>query len=371
MATGLLYLGLTYETAPLAVREAFRPDDQATKAILRRLASVAPGRCVLTTCERFELYAHADDADPIEWTNRVAGWFHVPAALLARHVYLVRGMPVASHLLRVAAGLESRVPGEPQILGQVRDAYMLATDERSLDPILSALCRAAIRTGKRVRHETALNRSGRSIATLAAERATRRSPAGVVVVGSGRLARDVTEELARRRVGSITLVARNEARAGRIAEAFHAGVEPMTRLRDVLLGAGAAVTCTSSSRFVIDTKALRGRRSGPLELIDLSMPRNVDPDARLLPDVTLSDLDGLLSGDRGCHADATAATGIVSDELRRFRVWWSGRRAIPQIRALYHRAQSQGGARTRRERQALHERIVRAKQSVDFGGARA
>lgn len=366
MVSDLFYFGLTFETAPLAVREVIQPERNQAKGLLRALGDAAPSRCVLATCERLELYAHTDVVDVSCWIDLVSAWSRVPRVTFARYAQVVDGSAVARHLLRVAAGLESRVLGEPHILGQVRDAYLTATTERSLDPILSGLCRAAIRTGKRVRHETQLNRTGRSIATLAVERVGRVAAAQVVVVGSGKLARNVSDELSRRRAGKITIVARNVARAREIAGASGADVLPMSGLGDAMRQADAVITCTSSDRFVVDEACVVDVRQSSrlLTLIDLSMPRNVDPALGRLPGVTLVDLDGLLACEHGHDADASAAAAIVEHELRRFESWRRERRAAPAIAAMCRRAQIDGTAQTRRQRRFLHERIMRVKHLV-------
>jgi len=166
MSDRLLYIGITHESAPLAIRESLRPDDRQRRAILKRLAEVAAGRLVLSTCERFELYAMTACTDTAIWVRLLANWFHLPAALVARHVQSLQGSGAARHFLRVAAGLESRIVGEAQILGQARDAFLLAQSAAALDPYLNALGRSAIRAGKRVRSETTLNAEARSIATI-------------------------------------------------------------------------------------------------------------------------------------------------------------------------------------------------------------
>ena len=166
MTDRLQYIGITHESAPLAIRESLRPDQGQRRAILERLAEVATGRLVLSTCERFELYAMSARTDTATWVRLLANWFHLPAALVSRHVQTLQGSGAARHFLRVAAGLESRIVGEVQILGQTRDAFLLAQSAGSLDAHLNALGRAAIRAGKRVRSETTLNAEARSIATI-------------------------------------------------------------------------------------------------------------------------------------------------------------------------------------------------------------
>src|ERR1044071_2447904 len=167
MDNALFYYGLTHQSAPLAVRERLRPDREKQMRMLAELAEVARGRLILSTCERFEIYASGAEWNPSALQTYLGCAFDLPVSILQHHVVVLNADNAAEHLLRVTAGLESRILGEAQILGQVRDSYLLAERCRSLDPTLSALGRAAIHAGKRVRSETTINSGARSIATVA------------------------------------------------------------------------------------------------------------------------------------------------------------------------------------------------------------
>ncbi len=373
MKPTLFYVGLTHQSAPLCVRENVRADAEKQRTMLARLGTMADGRLVLCTCERFEVYATTTRTDPTHWSALLSQWFHVPAALLERHLRTSQEEATAGHLLRVAAGLESRIVGESQILGQVRDAFQLASGMNALDAELSMLGRSAIRTGKRVRHETALSVGCRSIATIALDALTAQGldlrQSHVVVVGTGRLAEVVAAEVSRRRAERLVIVGRNEHDGAELAGRVQARFEPLVNLRTVLGDADVAITCTTAPTYLIDAAVVSGARCSTLRLIDLSVPRNVDPFVTRLPNVRLTHLDELVSAPsiivgRGAVApalgpdSALGASGVVQEELERFLAWRRERRVAPMIARLCQEAEKNGG---RCDKHALHERIVRLK----------
>jgi len=430
----LFYLGITQRNAPLAVREAISPSVEKQRAMLNRLAAIAPGRMVVSTCERFELYAHTETRDDRAWRENLARWFQLPTEFVSQHARTLEGSAVARHLLSVSAGLDSRVLGEPQILGQVRDAYLLATECAALDPVLSALGRAAIRAGKRVRHETPISRGDRSIPTLAVDRilsarrpyrpqAQARGPSGtralhphqcesdvgwappailrgvphprycegggrksragsridhpresplvdkppvapvpnVLVLGSGRLASDVAAAWTNRRAGSLTVIARNAERARTLAEPLGARCGGMDSLANAIAQADAIVACTAAPTFLVDPASIGAMRTRPLCIVDLCVPRNVDPTAAQIPGVTLCHLDELLSGETNPARIALDAEQIVDEECARFEQWRQERHCSQAVTELIRAAQSANSYRPPISNRELHQRIVRLK----------
>jgi len=359
----LFYLGLTHHSAPLAIRENVRPDHEKQRTMLSRLANIAEGRMVLSTCERFEVYATTAHTGIADWVGLLSHWFHLPVGLLERHVRTNLGSAVARHLLRVAAGLESRILGEAQILGQVRDAFLQATQSRSLDADLSALGRAAIRTGKRVRTETSINSGARSIATIAVEHIARASEPlrdrAVLILGSGKLAAVVGAELALRRAGRIVVVGRNVDRAAALAQQFGGVSLGMDQLAVAVAETDAVIACTSSPFHLVDASTIGRNRVRPLCLVDLSVPRNIDPTVTQLSGVSLTDLEELPAGQSAREEGIAAAERIVQEELGRYNAWREERRVAPQIAQLIREARA-GDA----DKRALHERIVRLKAGV-------
>lgn len=367
MSRDLLYLGITHASAPLAIRESLRPSARQQHEMLDRLAPLAEGRMVLSTCERFELYAMTGRPDLAAWLECVADWFHLPPRMVRSHAAVLIGIPAAEHLLRVAAGLESRILGEPQILGQVRDAYCRALAVRTVDPVLASLGRAAIRAGRRVRHETTINRERVSIATLALNWAEQSAPDGlghVVIVGTGRLASDLVTELAARRTARVTVVGRNAARAQILARSVDGERAPMSSLESAAAAADTLVTCTSAASYLVDTGTVCRRRGSPLQVADLSVPRNVDPNVAVLPWVRLAHLDDLVQGLAAGGEGIAAAARIVAHELAAFHRWWRERRAVRQITRIVEAARRSSRAGSPVLRRRLHGRIMRLKAEV-------
>lgn len=360
MTNRLLYIGITHESAPLAIRESLRPDEARRRAILDRLAPLAAGRLVLSTCERFELYAMTDCTDIAAWVRLLANWFHLPSALVARHIQSLQGPGAARHFLRVAAGLESRIVGEAQILGQARDAFLLAQSAASLDPNLQALGRTAIRAGKRVRCETSLNHEARSIATIAIDHLNRcvdqQGERTVVLIGTGNLAEVVATELLSQGRCRLILTGRNSNRGAGLAARFRCAFHALDQLPRLLEEADAAITCTSAPSYIIHPGMLPAGRN--FTLIDLSVPRNIDPESARIPEARLWDIDELVAGQSTTLNGVAAANAIVEEELARLLRWMQERLAAPRIARLLHSsANSQSTAE-------LHRQIARIKSEV-------
>ncbi len=361
MSGQLFYIGITHRTTPLSVRESLRPDDEKQRTMLLRLANLADGRMVLSTCERFEVYATTLRTEAAEWIELLSQWFHLPLSLLSQFARTQVGPAAAEHLLRVTAGLESRIVGEAQILGQVRDAFLQATQARALDPDLSALGRAAIRTGKRVRHETLINSGARSIATLAAEHVTRKlgplHDGTVLVLGSGKLAAVVAAELTRRATERVIVVGRNVDHAAAVAQTVRGVSLGIDQLAVALENSDALIACTSSPCHLVDSSTIGRDRAKPLCLVDLSVPRNIDPAVTLLGGVSLIHLDELVAG-QSAREDGIAAAGrIVEEELARYNAWREERKVAPLIAKLVREGRSE-------DKHTMHSRIVRLKAGV-------
>lgn len=410
MRSGLFYIGVTHQSAPLAIRENLRADRERQLAMLSDLTDLGEGRMLLVTCERFEVYAttlesknqscdrkvscgtaalrcdlhdpagggwatHASaqcseaspNTDTHAWIALLSQWFDLPAELLRRSTRTLTGSDAANHMLRVAAGLESRIVGERQILGQVRNAFQFALEQDSLDAELAMLARTAIRTGKRVRHETLLGSGGRSIVTVAMDwlAGNNHSVADrtVGIVGSGRLAALVAAEVAARRPGRLLIVGRNEARAAEIGRRFGGVCVGMAALAQVVAATDMVITCTASPSYLIDPTLIGAERTTPLLLIDLSVPRNVDPAVVRTPGVTLGHLDEMVThrsngGAPGWdvirHAEQT-----VKEELGSFHRWQRERQAAPAIAKLYRE-----GRERHWDSRVLHDRIMRLKAGV-------
>ena len=323
MKAGLYALEVSHKTARLAIRELLAARQTDLPALLVQARQFARESVILSTCGRFELYADTPLA-----AARLAELTGVSAELLATGLRVHAEIEAARHLLRVAAGLESPIMGEAHVLGQVRDAYLRAMQAESIGPVLSALFRAAIHAGKRVRSETPLGQAAGTYADLAVAQVFAATPADarVLLIGSGRLGEEVARALAARGPQPVTIVSRHARRADTIAAGTGARVAGYDSLPSELSAADAVVACTSSAEPVLHAGMLTERRR-PLIVVDLGVPRNVAPEVGNLPGVQVKHLADLVGDTPLSPAIIEAAEAIVEEETARLQVWLAARRA--------------------------------------------
>ncbi len=367
MIQRLLQLGLHYGTLPSGLRDRVCVTHDQAAAMLEELDGAVAERMIVNTCERFEVYAITTRAQADGWAAQLARWLDVPQAALPPHLNVRRADAAAVRLLRVAAGLESRIVGEPHVLGQVRAGYLQAVRAGATGPILDALARAAIHTGKRVRSETAINTSRRSIVTVAMEHLE--SELGdfagheVLVVGTGKLATDFVLALAERRTGRVSVASREVERATELAARVGGVGIAMSSMPAVLPRCDAVITCTHASEPLIIAPMILRTTGKALPILDLGRPRNVDPRVAELPHVRVTCMDDLLASENSACGDELASR-IVQIELGRFLQWARGRQVVPRIARLVRRAGAHKGRDVRADSRALHKEITRLKNEV-------
>ena len=279
-------------------------------------------------------------------TDREAAEARASKALLGDEVELYRmtDEEAALHLFRVAAGLDSLVPGEGEILGQVRDAY----EAGAHGPVLDRLFREALRVGKKVRTETAINESPASVSSAAAALAQQvfgdLSGCRVLLVGAGEVSELAARALAARGATIAAVTSRTQANAEKLADAFDARAVPFAGLGSELEHADVVVSSTSSAEPILSREQVPDRKGRPLFVIDLAVPRDVDPGVAQLEDCYLYDIDDLQAVVReslsGRRREAERAEAIVEHEAERFRDWQASLRVVPAIASLRERAES-------------------------------
>jgi glutamyl-tRNA reductase len=332
--TELVCLSVSHDSAPVGWRErvAILARDQGSAALAVVRAGVAGEALVLSTCGRVDTYAVAADGDRAEaallglMAERAGG---TPEALTAG-VEALRGSAAARHLLRTAAGLTSPVLGEPEILGQLRRAHDLAHRAGATGPVLDRLVRDALRAGRRARDETSIGIGGVSVSSIAAGLAlTLFGPTTgrrAMVVGATRTARGLGARLL---ADGWAVTSAPSVRTG-------PAVSPLLGAFDVVASATGTHGRALPAEAMIDAGAARGDR--PLLVLDLSVPRDVDPAARDLDGVLLYDVDDLAAAAdhalAGRRAAIPRAEGIVEVELDRFEAWRATRSLVPTIKAL-------------------------------------
>jgi glutamyl-tRNA reductase len=333
----LVLVGTSHRLSPVEVRERVAFDLAGSADLARRMAADGEAVC-LSTCNRTELYLVHPDPQSAE--ARAA------EALLGDEVELYRMTDEAAalHLFRVAAGLDSLVPGEGEILGQVREAY----EAGAHGPVLDRLFREALRVGKKVRTETAINESPASVSSAAAALAQQvfgdLKGCRVLLVGAGEVSELAARALAARGATISAVTSRTQANAEKLADAFGAAAVPFERLGEQLEQADVVVSSTSSPEPVLARDQVPDRRGRPLFVIDLAVPRDVDPRLAELEDCYLYDIDDLQAVVReslsGRRREAERAEAIVATEAERFRDWQASLHVVPAIASLRERAES-------------------------------
>lgn len=331
----IVCLGLSYHKTPVAVRECLNLTPSSLKNSLEQFdyrngSSLIEELVVLSTCNRVELYASIPNEVMVNAREEflpylvdfIAKVHNLPKKRFSSYLYQHTNMAAAQHLFNVAAGLDSMVLGEPQILGQVTEAFEKAQQQHTAGPVLRALFSSAIRVGKRTRTETDIARYPASISSTAVwlaqniigEISQRRA----LVVGVGKMGKLALKSLGHRRTGQISLVNRTFAKAEKLAQQYHIEAYPMSELAaeiaraDLIFTAAGAPEYLITAEIVADAMAQRPHRQ--LVLVDIAVPRDIDPAAADIPNVHLLDVDAL--------------QGQVDDTLA------ERRKAIPQVMGI-------------------------------------
>jgi len=350
----LLALGVSHKTAPVALRERLSlTERQAQRFMAEAVAHPEIREAVtLSTCNRTEAYLVV--GDPVEGESAALGMLAQHAGIrpteLAEVIYSPRNCDAARHLYRVASGLEAMIVGEAEIQGQVRRAHELAQRAGTSGPMTNRLFSAALTAGKRVRTETAIGESRVSLSSVAVDLA--REVLGdlahrdVVIIGAGETSELTAQALAHRGVSTIFVANRHADRARSLAERFGGEVSSLDILPRHLEQADIVVASTSSPHPIVGREELElvmATRAGrPLMLIDLAVPRDIEPDCAELPGVTLYDIDDLqdvVAGNLSVReGERERAEVVVEEEIQRFARWMDQLGVAPTIAELRARA---------------------------------
>jgi glutamyl-tRNA reductase len=346
----ILVVGLSHRTAPVDVRERFSANADALPQVLARLAGSSELRetVFLSTCNRVEVFAHAATTSAqamLAIRDILASYAEVSPRDLSTYLYEKEGSEAVRHIFRVAASLDSMVLGEPQILGQVKDAYEAAMAAGTLKHLLGRCVHRAFTVAKRVRNETALGAGLVSISSVAVDLA--RNIFGdladhtVLLVGAGEMAEAAAKSLGRGGRG-IRVVNRTLERGQALATSVGGVAAPWSALEEELTIADVVVASTASTSFVITAdmvkRVARARKGRTLFFIDIAVPRNVDPAVHGLDNVYVFNVDDLeeqvAQNLRSRHGEVSVAEDIVMAELHEFEVWARGLDVQPTVVAL-------------------------------------
>jgi glutamyl-tRNA reductase len=346
----LITLGISHKTAPVHLRERLALTQSAVRGFLQDVAAhpEVHEAVVISTCNRTELTLVV--GDPVAAESAVLGMLsqraHVRPTELAERIYSPRNCDAARQLFRVTAGLESMIVGEAEIQGQVKRSYEEALASGTTGPLTNRLFTAALQAGKRVRSETSIGLGRASISSVAVDLAMRAlgdvADRHVVIIGAGETSELTARALADSGVQTMFVANRHADRARAMADRFGGGVVALEQLPEQLVSADVVVASTASPHPILSVEDLEGvmkaRGHRPLLLVDIAVPRDIDPACADITGVELYDMDDLQAAVAHTistrEAEARRAEDIVEEEIQRFAGWLGSFAAQPTIRAL-------------------------------------
>jgi glutamyl-tRNA reductase len=348
-----LVSGVNHRSASLEIRERLAVTVEQELPALESMKEHLGQGVILSTCNRSEFYTlAADSPSPDGLLDFISDYFSVPASELTPHLYTYRGEDCVRHLFRVAAGLDSMILGESQVLGQVRDAFATATLAQACRGPISRLFHRALRLGKRVRRETGLGKNALSVSRACVELA--RSAIGdlterkILVIGAGEAGKLAARALARAGAGQILVTNRTLSRAQELARQIGGQAISFEDTRSALAEVDIAIGSADVPSFLLGMEdvatAVECRRGAPLLLMDIGVPRNFDPAVREIPGVVLYNTDDLDEvarvHRRELEEEARKAEDLVAQEAEQFMAWWHSLEVIPTVAALRRQAEA-------------------------------
>jgi len=359
-------LGLNHQTAPLEVRErvVFHVE-RLGEALAEARRRLAPEVAILSTCNRTELYLSAEQ--PAAAADWLAHYHRLDPAALAPYLYALPRERAVRHAFRVASGLDSMVLGEPQILGQLKDAVRSAEAAGTLGALLNKLFQRSFAVAKEVRSTTSIGASSVSMAAATVKLAARIFPSlreqRVLFIGAGEMIELCATHFAAQGPARMTIANRTLERAQGLAHRFNARALELRELPARLHEHDIVISCTASSLPILGKglleRALKARRRRPMFMVDLAVPRDIEPEVAELDDVflyTLDDLGGIVAANLDARRSALEqAEAIIETQVGQFMHWMAARESVPLIRQLRDQAE---GAR-RHELERAHRRLAR------------
>jgi|BEDMetMinimDraft_2_1075160.scaffolds.fasta_scaffold01474_3 glutamyl-tRNA reductase len=355
-AMGVVVVGLNHKVAPIEVREgAFVDDDQAIRALndLRQHNGVHAA-AILSTCNRTEIYVNSES--PYSGSSAALSTLerlHPEHFQSYQHfLYTKEGKEAIYHIFRVAAGLDSMLIGEAQVLAQVKNSLGLAEAAGTLDAILGGIIRHAVFAGKRVRSETALGRGAVSLSHAAVEQAKQvfgdLEGRNVVVVGAGEMARIAVDLLKSQGIGAVYVTSRSMTRARGLARLYGGKAFEFKEIVEVMASCDLLISSSSAPYYLITEPTVRDimhkRKHKPLLIIDMAVPRDVEPSAGKLDDVylyNLDDLDAVVKQNLAARQkEIPKAEAIIDEEVGKCIQWIKAREAAPVIKSIVSRAEA-------------------------------
>ncbi len=353
----LVCLGLSHHTAPVEVRErhAFPAHRMGEALIALRDYEAVREAVMVSTCNRLEIYAELEDYETgvTQLKQFLTNFRHGDVSDMSSYMYTLLGSQAIDHLFRVSTGLDSMLIGEAEILGQVKDAYIQAQRARSLGKTLHTLFREALNAGKAARSQTKIGNESTSVATAAVDFAKSHvgslSASSVLIIGAGKMGALAAKRLKLEGAAELSVMNRSRDRASSVVAGLGVGrALDMPGLVDALQTTDIVITSTGASHFILTpgnvAEAMLGRPDRPLTIIDIAVPRDVDPEVARIPGVHLVDIDALkhVVEDNLDHRREAIplVEEIISEHTERFHAWYQSRVAVPIITSLTQKAEA-------------------------------
>lgn len=355
----ILCIGVNHRTASVSLRENLSLGEETLRATLARFGrgtedsgGILSELAILSTCNRIELYSLSVSSDHEALTILLEEVSGVSRRAFEQHLFQLEGQEVARHLFRVAAGLDSQLLGEPQILGQVAESHVTALQVGSTGPVLARLFQTAVHAGKRVRNESAISSGHSTVSSIAVKLASDVAgglvKAKVVVIGAGEIAESVVEALRKRAARQITVINRTVSRGQELAQRWGAVAKPFEAILDELRDADIVISSTGAPHTILHRKSLekivREREGRRLVVLDIAVPRDVDEEVGELPGVHLYNLDDLARQAGQSFEDrkreVPRAEAVIEEELASFMSWLDTLSVTPLIHELHQLAES-------------------------------
>ncbi|MFF2480569.1 glutamyl-tRNA reductase [Paenibacillus sp. NPDC058071] len=350
----IIVVGLNYRTAPVEVRERFAvAEKELTEAIKQFKQTSSIMECVIVaTCNRTELYAVVDRHHLCGHYIRsfMEQWFKLPRQQFTNHLYMYEDTKAIEHLFRVTSGLDSMVIGETQILGQVKDAFAVAQQEKTTGTLFNMLFKQAVTMAKRAHSDTTIGESAVSVSYAAVELGKRIfgqfNKKSVMVVGAGETGELTAKHLYANGADRVIVVNRTYERAAQLASKFNGTAYSIEEAADRLHEVDIVISSTGAEGYVLDRQAvaaaMKRRKSKPLFMIDIAVPRDLDPSIAAIDNVFLYDIDDLEgiveSNLEHRRQEAAKIEPMIQEEIRSFEQWYKTLGVVPLIRALQSKA---------------------------------
>jgi glutamyl-tRNA reductase len=374
----LALVGLSHKTAPVEIRERLAFNSEALKVALVSLVGKqqVTEAMILSTCNRVEVVAESPDDALIR--DFLCDFHQIPTEAVSKHLYSFRNAEVIRHVFRVAASLDSMIIGEPQILGQVKEAYRIAADAGTLGMHLQALMDRAFVVAKKVRSETGISQSAVSISYAAVELARKifgeLTGKTVMIIGASKMGELAAKHLKRNGVSSVLVTNRTFERAVELARVFEGAAVPFEQFTTHMDRADIVISSTGAPHFIIGKtlaeQILHRRKNKPMFFIDIAVPRDIDPTVNEIDNAFVYDIDDLQqvidSNLKERLKEASRAEEIIDSEVQEFCKKMQAREAVPTIVALRDNMEKVRRDEIERHRRHLKDLSPEGQAAVDL-----